>query len=117
MPPPLTPYQKRKHREALDEKYLEKQLVFLTLHKSEILNKIHKYYVKYFSSYRNRFVSIDIVCSLLNTNKRTIRLLSVRKYLPGLFFSSYSLFSLNDLSDFIKLLAQDRLGYYSKANK
>ena len=117
MPPPLTPYQKRKHREALDEKYLEKQLVFLTLHKSEILNKIHKYYVKHFSSYRNWFVSLDIVSRLLNTSKRTIRLLAVRKYVPGLFFSSYSLFSLNDLSDFIKSLEQDKLGHYSKVKK
>ena len=117
MPPPLTPYQKRKHREALEEKYLEKQLVFLTLHKSEILNKIHKYYVKYFSSYRNRFLSIDIASKLLNTNKRTLRLLAVRKYVPGLFFSSYSLFSLIDLSDFIKSLEQDKLGHYSKVKK
>ena len=104
MPPPLTPYQKRKHREALDEKNLEKQLVFLTLHKTEILNKIHKYYVKYFSSYRNRFVSIDIVCSLLNTNKRTIHLLATHKYITSLFFSSYSLFLLTNIRDFIKSL-------------
>ena len=117
MPPHLTPYQKRKHREALDEKYLEKQLVFLTQHKSEILNKIHKYYVKHFSSYRNWFVSIDIASKLLNTNKRTLRLLAVRKYVPGLFFSSYSLFSLIDLSDFIKSLEQHKLGNYSNANK
>ena len=117
MPPPLTPYQKRKHQQALDEKYLEKQLVFLTQHKSEILNKIHKYYVKHFSSYRNRFVSIDIVSRLLNINKRTIRLLTVRKYVPGLFFSSYSLFSLIDLSDLIKSLEQHKLGNYSNANK
>ena len=104
MPPPLTPYQKRKHREALEEKYLEKQLVFLTLHKSEILNKIHKYYVKHFSSYRNRFVSIDIVSKLLNTNKRTIRLLATHKHITSLFFSSYSLFNLTEICDFIKSL-------------
>ena len=117
MTPHLTKYQLRKHREALDEKYLEKQLVFLTLHKSEILNKIHKYYVKHFSSYRNRFVSIDIVSKLLNISIRTIRLLAVRKYVPGLFFSSYSLFSLIDLSDLIKSLEQHKLGNYSNANK
>lgn len=117
MPPHLTPYQKRKHREALDEKYLEKQLVFLTQHKSEILNKIHKYYVKHFSSYRNHFVRIDIASKLLNTNKRTLRLLAVRKYVPCLFFSSNSLFNLIVIRDFIKSLAQDRLGHYSKVNK
>ena len=39
----LTKYQLKKHREALDEKHLEKQLLFLTLHKSEILHSIHKY--------------------------------------------------------------------------
>lgn len=117
MPPPLTPYQKRKHREALDEKYLEKQLVFLTLHKSEILNKIHKYYVKHFSSYRNHFVSIEVASRLLNTSKRTIRLLAVHKYISSLFFSSYSLFNLTVIRDFIKSLAQDRLGHYSKVNK
>ena len=109
MPPPLTPYQKRKHREALDEIDLEKQLVFLTQNKSEILNEIYNYRVKHFSSYRNRFVSIDIVSKLLNISIRTIRLLAVRKYVPGLFFSSYSLFSLIDLSDLIKSLKSFRL--------
>ena len=117
MTPHLTKYQLRKHREALDEKYLEKQLVFLTQNKSEILNEIYNYRVKHFTSYRNRFVSIEIASILLNTNKRTIRLLAVRKYVQALFFKSYSLFSLNDLSDFIKSLEQDKLGHYSKVKK
>ena len=104
MPTPLTPYQKRKHREALDEKYLEKQLVFVTQNKSEILHSIHKYRVKHFFNYRNQFVSIDIVSKLLNTSKRTIRLLAVNKYISSLFFSSYSLFNLTDVRDFIKSL-------------
>ncbi|MEZ7914056.1 hypothetical protein [Macellibacteroides fermentans] len=104
MPPPLTKYQLRKHREALDDKYLEKQLVFLTQHKSEILSNIHKYRVKHFINYRNQFVSIDIVSKLLNTNKRTVRLLAIGKHISSIFFSSYSLFSLNDICDFIKSL-------------
>ena len=102
MTPHLTKYQLRKHREALDEIYLEKQLVFLTQNKSEILNEIYNYRVKHFTSYRNRFVSIDIASKLLNTNKRTLRLLAVRKYVPSLFFSSYSLFNHTDVRDFIK---------------
>ena len=117
MPPPLTPYQLRKYQQHLDEIYLEKQLVFLTQNKTEILLAIREYRKKNFTSYRNRFVSIDIVCSLLNTNKRTVRLLAVRKYVQALFFKSYSLFSLNDLSDFIKSLEQDKLGHYSKVKK
>ena len=117
MPPPLTPCKLCKHREALDEIYLEKQLVFLTQQKSEILFAIREYRKKHFTSYRNHFVSIDIASRLLNTSKRTIRLLAVHKYISSFFFSSYSLFNLNDLSDFIKLLAQDRLGHYSKENK
>ena len=117
MPPPLTPYQKRKHREALEEKYLEKQLVFLTQNKSEILSNIHEYRVKHFTSYRNRLVSIDIVSKLLNTNKRTIRLLATHKYITSLFFTSNSLFNLNDIRDFIKSLEQDKLGHYSKVKK
>ena len=100
----LTPYQKRKHQQVLDEIYLEKQLVFLTQHKSEILSNIHKYRVKHFFNYRNRYVSIDIVSKLLNTSKRTIRLLAVNKYISSLFFSSYSLFNLTDVNDFIKSL-------------
>ena len=104
MPPPLTKYQLRKHREALDDKYLEKQLVFLTQHKSEILSNIHKYRVKHFCCSRNRYVSIDIVSKLLNTSKRTIRLLAVNKYISSLFFSSYSLFNLTSIRDFIKSL-------------
>ena len=117
MLPTLTPYQKRKHREALDEIYLEKQLVFLTQNKSEILNEIHNYRVKHFTSYRNRFVSIDIVSKLLNTNKRTIRLLATHKHISSLFFSSYSLFNLTEIRDFIKSLEQDKLGHYSKVKK
>ena len=104
MPPPLTPYQKRKHREALDEIYLEKQLVFLTQHKSKILSNIRKYRLKHFSSYRNQFVTIDIVSRLLNTNKLTIRLLATHKHITSLFFSSYSLFNLTEICDFIKSL-------------
>ena len=104
MTPHLTKYQFRKHREALDEKYLEKQLVFLTQNKSEILSNIHEYRVKHFTSYRNRFVSIDIVSKLLNTNKRTIHLLATHKYITSLFFSSYSLFLLTNIRDFIKSL-------------
>ena len=104
MPPPHTPYQKSKHQRALDEIYLEKQLVFLTQQKSEILFAIREYRKKHFTSYRNHFVSIDIASRLLNTSKRTIRLLAVHKYISSLFFSSYSLFSLNDICDFIKSL-------------
>ena len=104
MTPHLTKYQFRKHREALDEKYLEKQLVFLTQNKSEILSNIHEYRVKHFTSYRNRLVSIDIVSKLLNTNKRTIHLLATHKYITSLFFSSYSLFLLTNIRDFIKSL-------------
>ena len=117
MPPPLTPYQKRKHREALDEIYLEKQLVFLTQQKSEILFAIREYRKKHFTSYRNHFVSIDIASRLLNTSKRTIRLLAVHKYISSFFFSSYSLFNLTEIRDFIKSLAQVRLDHYSKVNK
>ena len=104
MKTPLTPYQKRKHQQALDEKYLEKQLVFLAQNKSEILHSFHKYRVKHFSSDLNQFVHTGIVTKLLNTNKRTIRLLATQKYISSLFFSSYSLFSLRDIRDFIKSL-------------
>ena len=100
----LTKYQIKKHWEALDEKYLEKQLVFLAQNKSDILHSIHKYRVKHFINYRNRYVSIDIVSKLLNTSKRTIRLLVVNKYISSLFFSSYSLFNLTYIRDFIKSL-------------
>ena len=117
MPPPLTPYQKRKHQQALDEIYLEKQLVILSQQKSQILFAIREYRKKHFTSYRNHFVSIDIASRLLNTSKRTIRLLAVHKYISSLFFSSYSLFNLTVIRDFIKSLAQDRLGHYSKVNK
>ena len=102
MPPHLTPYQKHKHREALDEIYLEKQLVLLTQHKTEILFAIREYQKGHFISYRNQFVSIDIVSKLLNINKRTIRLLATQKHISSLFFTSYSLFSLNNICDFIK---------------
>ena len=106
MPPPLTPYQLRKYQQHLDEIYLEKQLVFLTQHKTEILFDIREYRKKHFTSYHNHFVSIDIASRLLNTSKRTIRLLAVHKYISSLFFSSYSLFNLTEIRDFIKSLEQ-----------
>lgn len=40
---PLTKYQLKKHREALDEIYLEKQVVFLTENRTEILFDIRQY--------------------------------------------------------------------------
>ena len=106
MPPPLTPYQLRKYQQHLDEIYLEKQLVFLTQHKTEILFDIREYRKKHFTSYHNHFVSIDIASRLLNTSKRTIRLLAVHKYISSFFFSSYSLFNLTEIRDFIKSLEQ-----------
>ena len=102
----LTPYQKRKHQQVLDEKYLEKQLILLTQNKTEILFAIREYRKGHFSNYRNQFVSIDIVSKLLNSSKRTIRLLATQKHISSLFFTSYSLFSLNDICDFIKSLKQ-----------
>ena len=104
MNPPLTKYQLKKHREVLDEKYLEKQLVFLSDNKSEILFAIREYRKKHFTSYRNHFVSIEVASRLLNTSKRTIRLLAVHKYISSFFFSSYSLFNLTEIRDFIKSL-------------
>ena len=79
----LTPYQKRKHQQALDEIYLEKQLVFLTQHKTEILFDIREYRKKNFNSYRNHFVHSRTVVKLLNTDKRTIRLLASNKYISS----------------------------------
>jgi hypothetical protein len=104
MKTPLTPYQKRKHQETLDEKHLEKQFVFLSQNKTEILHSIHKYRVKHFNSDRNHFVHSRTVIKLLNTNKRTIRLLASNKYISSFALCSHLLFNLTDISDFIKSL-------------
>jgi hypothetical protein len=104
MNPPLTKYQLTKHREALDEKYLEKQLVFLTQNKSEILFDIRKYQKKHFNSYRNHFVHSRTVVKLLKTNKRTIRLLASYKYISSFVLCYHVLFNLTDVRDFIKSL-------------
>lgn len=104
MPTHLTPYQKRKHQRVLDEIYLEKQLVFLYQQKSEILFAIREYRKKHFTSYRNHFVSIDIASRLLNTSKRTIRLLAVHKYISSFALCNKLLFNLTDVRDFIKSL-------------
>lgn len=104
MTPHLTKYQLRKHREALDECYLEKQLVFLTQHKTEILFDIREYRKKYFNSYRNHFVYSRTVVKLLNTNKRTIRLLASQKYISSFALCNNTLFNLTDVRDFIKSL-------------
>jgi hypothetical protein len=100
----LTPYQKRKHREALDEKYLEKQLVFLTQNKSEILFAIRQYRKSHFNSYRNHFVHSRTVVKLLQSNKRTIHLLASYKYISSFALYTHLLFNLTDVRDFIKSL-------------
>ena len=100
----LTPYQKRKHQQALDEIYLEKQIVFLTQHKTEILFDIRQYRKKHFNSDRNQFVHIGIVYKLLKANKRTIRLLASYKYISSFALCNNILFNLTDVRDFIKSL-------------
>ena len=104
MNPPLTKYQLKKHREVLDEKYLEKQLVFLTDNKIEILFAISQYRKKHFNSDRNHFVPSRTVIKLLNTNKRTIRLLASYKYISSFALCTNLLFNLTDVRDFIKSL-------------
>lgn len=101
----LSPYQKRKHQQFLDEKHLEKQLVFLTQSKSKILFDIRQYRKTHFSSHRNHFVHIGTVAKLLNTNKRTIRLLASHKFISSYALSSHALFNLIDVRDFIKSLS------------
>lgn len=102
MNPPLTKYQLKKHREVLDEKYLEKQLVFLTDNKTEILFAISQYRKKHFNSDRNHFVHCRIIVQLLNTNKRTIRLLASYKYISIVPLFSPLLFNLTEVYDFIE---------------
>lgn len=101
---PLTKYQLKKHRELLDEKYLVKQLVFLTQNKTQILFDIRQYRKKHFNSDRNHFVHSRTVVKLLNTNKRTIRLLASNKYISSFALCSHLLFNLTDVRDFIKPL-------------
>ena len=104
MLPTLTPYQKSKHQQALDEIYLEKQLVFLSQHKTEILFDIRQYQKKHFNSYRNHFVHSRTVVKLLQSNKRTIRLLASNKYISSFALCNHMLFNLTDVRDFIKSL-------------
>lgn len=106
MPTPLTPYQKRKHQQALDEFYLEKQLVFLSQHKTEILFDIREYRKKHFNSYRNHFVHSRTVIKLLKANKRTTRLLASYKYISSFALCTHLLFNLTDVRDFIKSLPE-----------
>lgn len=101
---PLTPYQKRKHQQALDEKHLEKQLVFLSDNKTEILFDIRQYRKKHFNSDRNHFVHSRTVIKLLKANKRTIRLLATNKYISSFALCNNLLFNLTDVRDFIKSL-------------
>lgn len=104
MNPPLTKYQLKKHREILDEIYLEKQLVFLNENKTEILFNIREYRKKQFNSYRNHFVHSRTVVKLLQSNKRTIRLLASNKYISSFALCNNTLFNLTDVRDFIKSL-------------
>lgn len=105
MKAPLSPYQKRKHRQQLDEKYLKKQLIFLAQHKTEILFDIRQYRKTHFSSSRNHFVHSRTVIKLLHTNKRTVRLLASYKYISSFALYSNVLFNLLEVRDFIKSLS------------
>lgn len=102
MNPPLTKYQLKKHQQALNEIYLEKQLVFLTQHKTEILFDIRQYRKKHFNSDRNHFVHSRTVIKLLKANKRTIRLLASYKYISIVPLFSPLLFNLTEVYDFIE---------------
>ncbi len=104
MKTPLTSYQKRKHQQALDEIYLEKKLVFLNQHKTEILFDIREYRKKHFNSYRNHFVHSRTVIKLLQSNKRTIHLLASNNYISSFALCNNLLFNLTDVRDFIKSL-------------
>ena len=101
----FTPYQKRKHQQALDEIYFEKQLVILTQNKTEILFDIRQYRKKHFNTYRNHFVHSRTVIKLLYSNKRTIRLLASYKYISSFALYSNFLFNLTEVHDFIKSLS------------
>ena len=101
---PLTKYQLKKHQQALDEIFLEKQLIILTQNKSEILFDIRQYRKKRFNSYRNHFVHSRPVVKLLHTNKRTIRLLASQKYIASFDIGDIFIFNLTDVRDFIKSL-------------
>ena len=103
-----TPYQKRKHQQALDEIYLEKKLVILTRHKTEILFDIREYRKKHFNSDRNHFVHSRTVVKLLQSNKRTIRLLASNKYISSFALCINVLFNLTDISDFIKSVPNNK---------
>jgi hypothetical protein len=98
-------YKAKLHKKQLDEKYLQKQLTKLEEDNSEILIRIRAF--KQNSKFKN---SKDIyfpqqqLIKLLKTNNRTINLLAKEKLIKNSFGFMKPVFSLSNITLFIKSL-------------
>ena len=101
---PLTQYQKRKLRQAKEEKQIQKKLVFLTQNKFEILFEIRQYKKKHFNNYRNNYVHACTVAKLLQISKHTVLLMAKYKYISSFALCNNLLFNLTEVRDFVKSL-------------
>ena len=97
-------YQAKLHRKRLDENYLQKQLIKLNNDKSEtlmrILNLKSEHKRKYNYS-KEIYLHQQQVVKLLNTNKRTVDLLTKERLIKNCFGFTKPIYTLSDITRFI----------------
>ena len=95
-------YQATLHKKQLDEKYLEKQLLYISQNKSVILFTIRK--LKRKSKYKssNTLIQTNNLIKLLKINQRTLRLLRDEEYIKHSELFGISIYVLSDIYNFLR---------------
>ena len=97
-------YQAKLHRKTLDENYLQRQLIKLNDNKSETLMRILNFKSEYNRKYNNSkeiYLHQKQVVKLLNTNKRTLDLLTKDRLIKNNFGFVKPTYTLSDVLKFI----------------
>ena len=100
-------YQTKLHKNQLDKKYLQKQLVKLKEDKSEILIRIKNYkriQKRKYPNSKDIYFNQQNLIKLLKTNNRTIDLLAKEKLIKNTFGFMRPIFSLSNITIFIQSL-------------
>jgi hypothetical protein len=101
---PKERYQAKLHRKRLDENYLQKQLIKLNENKSETLMRILNFKSEHNRKYNNSkeiYLHQQQVVKLLNTNKRTVDLLTKDRLIKNNFGFVKPTYKLSEVLKFI----------------
>lgn len=97
-------YHAKQHKIRLDENYLQKQLIKLNDDKSEILLRIRTFKSKHKRKYKNSkeiYLHQQQLIKLLNTNNRTLDLLSKDRLIKNQLGFMTPIYTLSNIKMFI----------------